>query len=251
VTMGAVQPRVPCEGADPRLYSAGGRALPLWCPEDPHGRGRVPTAFLNGRFCTLVQAFVPVTDRGFLLGDGVYAVYRLYRGRPFRMKEHLDRLRRSAAGARLSLPEIDWSALQAELVERNGLEHADATVYIELTRGAPPSRSHAFPPPGTPPTVLVVARRSAGLASGLAEHGVATITRPDVRWGRVDIRSVNLLPNVPANQDAVEAGAWEAIFVRDGVVTEGTHTNVFAVIDGCLGRIPRGHASSGGSRGSR
>lgn len=204
-------------------------------------RSDEPTVvFLNGRFCPAGEAVVPVTDRAFLFGDGVYEVYRVYRGQPFRMKEHLERLRRSAAAVRLALPDVDWEAVHAELIERNGLEGADASVYIELTRGAPPARSHAFPPPGTPPTLVAVARRLRGPDPAFHEHGVAAITRPDLRWGRCDVKSVNLLPNVLAHQEAVDAGAWEAIFVRDGVVTEGTHTNVFAALDGTLVTHPEG-----------
>jgi D-alanine transaminase len=198
------------------------------------------TVFLDGRFCPLSEAAVSVTDRGFLFGDGIYEVYRVYQGRPFRRKEHLDRLRRSAAEVRLALPELDWAALQAELVARNGLDQADATVYIQVTRGAPAARRHAFPPAGTPPTLLVMARRFVAPSADLYERGVAAITRPDIRWGRCDIKSVNLLPNVMANEDAHAAGAWEAIFVRDGVVTEGTHTNVFLVLDGRLVTHPEG-----------
>jgi len=96
--------------------------------------------YLSGRFVTEDEAGVPLTDRGLTFGDGVYEVYRLYRGRPFRMKAHLERLRRSAAEIRLPLPEVDWPALHAELLERNGLVGTDATIYIQVTRGAPTTR---------------------------------------------------------------------------------------------------------------
>ncbi len=196
--------------------------------------------YLSGRFCDLREAMVPVTDRGLLFGDGIYEVYRVYGGRPFRMKEHLERLRRSAGEVRLPLPEVDWAGLHDELTERNGLRGVDATVYIQLTRGAPEGRGHAFPPAGTPPTLLVMARAFTEPAADLYGAGVTVVTRPDIRWGRCDIKSVNLLPNVLANQEAVEARAWEAVFVRDGVVTEGTHTNVFAVLGGRVTTHPEG-----------
>jgi D-alanine transaminase len=198
------------------------------------------TVYLSGQFVEPDAAMVPLTDRGLLFGDGIYEVYRIYRGRPFRMKEHLERLRRSAAEIRLALPEVDWPGLHAELIARNGLESADASIYIQLTRGAPATRGHAFPPPGTAPTLFVAARPSAPLSAELSTRGAAAITRPDLRWGRCDIKSVNLLPNVLANQEAVEAGAEEAILVRDGVVTEGTHTNAFAVVDGSVVTHPEG-----------
>jgi D-alanine transaminase len=204
------------------------------------------TVYLSGRFVPLTEASIPLTDRGLTFGDGVYEVYRVYGGRPFRLKEHLDRLQRSARELRLALPEVDWPALHAELLGRNGLESAEATVYIQLTRGAPASRGHAFPPAGTPPTLFVVARPFVPPPARLYAEGATVITRPDLRWGRCDIKSVNLLPNVLANQEAHEAGAWEAAFVRDGVLTEGTHTNVFAVLDATVVTHPEGPRILGG-----
>ena len=202
--------------------------------------------YVSGRFCALAEATVPVTDRGLLFGDGIYEVYRVYRGRPFRMKEHLTRLRRSAEAIRLALPELHWETLHRELAEKNQLEAADATVYIQVTRGAPEGRGHAFPPPETPPTVFVIPRPFRTPSAALWDDGAAVITRPDLRWGRCDIKSLNLLPNVLANQEAVEVGAWETVFVRDGVLTEGSHTNVFAVLDGCVRTHPRGPRILGG-----
>jgi D-alanine transaminase len=204
------------------------------------------TLYLNGRFVPAETATVPLGERGLLFGDGIYEVYRTYEGRPFRMKEHLERLRRSAEAVRLELPEVDWPALHGELMERNGLETADATVYIQLTRGAPATRKHGFPPSGTAPTFFVQARAIAPLDPALRRDGAAVITRPDLRWGRCDIKSVNLLPNVLANQEAQEAGAWEALFVRGGTVTEGTHTNAFAVVSGRLRTHPEGPGILGG-----
>jgi D-alanine transaminase len=205
--------------------------------------------YLSGRFCPLTEAAVPLTDRGLLFGDGIYEVYRVYGGRPFRMKEHLMRLRRSAEAIRLGLPELDWEGLHRELAERNRLEAADATVYIQVTRGAPEGRGHAFPPPQTPPTVFVIPRPLGPPNGALWVEGARVITRPDLRWGRCDVKSVNLLPNVLANQEAAEAGAWETVFVRDGVVTEGSHTNVFAVVEGRVETHPEGpHILSGITR---
>jgi len=204
------------------------------------GEPRGPVAYVGGRLCPLAEASVPLTDRGLLFGDGVYEVYRLYRGRPFRLAQHLARLDRSARAIRLAPPSLDWPAVLGELVERNGLAGADATVYVQLTRGAPASRGHAFPPAGTPPTVFALARPLAPPPAAWYERGVAAISRPDLRWGRCDIKSTSLLPNVLANQDAVDAGAWETVFVRDGVVTEGSHTNLMAVVDGVLVTHPEG-----------
>jgi D-alanine transaminase len=205
-----------------------------------------PIVYVNGGFESLERATVSLMDRGLLFGDGVYEVYRNYRGRPFRLKEHLDRLRRSAAEVRIPLAELDWLALHGELLERNALAEADSTVYIQLTRGAPASRGHAFPATGTPPTLFVMARPVKPVPEATYGEGVAVISRPDLRWGRCDIKSVNLLPNVLANQEAAEAGAWEAMFVRDGLVTEGTHTNVFVVLEGRVRTHPPGPRILGG-----
>ena len=202
--------------------------------------------YLSGRYGPLAEAALPLTDRGILFGDGIYEVYRVYRGRPFRMKEHLDRFARSAREIRLDLPETDWAAVHAELVERNGLAGADATVYLQATRGAPASRGHAFPPAGTPATLFALPRPFTPPPAELYAAGAAVVTRPDLRWGRCDIKSVNLLPNVLANQEAHEAGAWEAVFVRDGVLTEGSHTNVFVVLDGVVTTHPEGPRILGG-----
>jgi len=198
------------------------------------------TVYVSGRFVSLDEASVPLTDRGLLFGDGIYEVYRVYRGRPFRLKEHFERLRRSATEIRLALPETDWIALHAELAERNGLRDADWTVYVQVTRGAPASRGHAFPAVETPPTLFVIARPFTEPAATLHDDGASVITRADIRWGRCNVKSVNLLPNVLASQEAAEAGAWEAVFVRDSVVTEGAHTNVFAVLDGRVTTHPEG-----------
>ena len=196
--------------------------------------------YLSGRFVTEDEAGVPLTDRSLTFGDGVYEVYRLYRGRPFRMKAHLERLRRSAAEIRLPLPEVDWPALHAELLERNGLVGTDATSRLlagRPRRGAmrSPPRRHAADPVRDRPATRVAAgphvrRRSDGRPLlGRTSDGAAATSR-----------ALNLLGNVLANQAAHEAGAWEAIFVRDGVVTEGTHTNAFAVLDGRVTTHPEG-----------
>jgi D-alanine transaminase len=202
--------------------------------------------WLSGRLVAAAQASVPLLDRGLLFGDGVYEAYRLYRGRPFRLDAHLARLQRSAAGIRLELPAIDWHRVFAELVAANGLEDADATVYVQVTRGAAESRGHAFPPASVPPTVFAIARPLEAPARALYEAGAAVVTRPDLRWGRVDIKSINLLGNVLANQEAAAAGAWEAVLIRDGLITEGSRTNVFAVVGDIVQTHPEGTSILGG-----
>lgn len=179
-----------------------------------------------------------IDDRGFLFGDAVYEVIRAVRGRFVEPERHLRRLARSLREIDLPVPALDLVGVAAELLRRNGLDGREAAVYAQVSRGAAPRR-HAFPPPGTPATVLLTATPFTPMIDLLA-HGVAAITLPDVRWSRCDIKSVNLLPNVLAAQQAAEAGAFEAILVRDGVVTEATRSNVLAVVDGVVRTHPTG-----------
>ena len=194
--------------------------------------------YLNCEFLPHARARVPVDDRGFLFADGVYEVVRVYEGRPFLMDAHLQRLRRGLAALRIDDPGVDGLADIAErLLDENGLRSGDATIYIQVTRGAAP-RAHAFPPAGTPPTVYVAAKPFKPHPPEYYGDGVAAITVPDTRWSRCDIKSVSLLANVLANQAAKDAGAFEALFVRDGIVLEGSHSNLFAVYDGSLLTYP-------------
>jgi len=194
--------------------------------------------YLNGEIVPHEEARVPVDDRGFLFADGVYEVVRVYDGRPFLMDAHLQRLRDGLAALRIDDPGAAGLAAVAErLLDENGLRDGDATVYIQVTRGAAP-RAHAFPPAGTPPTVYVAAKRFARHPAEYYRDGVAAITVPDTRWSRCDIKSVSLLANVLANQAAKDAGAFEALFVRDGIVLEGSLSNLFAVYDGALFTYP-------------
>jgi D-alanine transaminase len=199
------------------------------------------TVYLNGAWLPRDRAVVSVDDRGFLFGDGVYEVLRVVEGRYIDGERHFQRLSRSLA--ELELPDpgdagIDLPAIGRELLERQDLAaRGEAVLYIQVTRGSAPRR-HAFPPAGTPPTVFVAA--TPFLPKPERAAGVAVITRPDIRWYRCDIKSVNLLPNVLANQRASERGAYEAILVREGLVTEATHSSVFAVLDGVLRTHPNG-----------
>ena len=194
--------------------------------------------YLNGEFVPHAEARISVDDRGFLFADGVYEVVRVYEGRPFLMDAHLQRLRQGLTALRIDDPGVDGLAAVAErLVEENGLRTGDATIYIQITRGAAP-RAHAFPPAGTPPTVYVAAKAFEPHPPAYYRDGVAAITVPDTRWSRCDIKAVSLLANILANQAAKEAGAFEALFVRDGIVLEGSHSNLFVVYDDTLVTYP-------------
>lgn len=189
--------------------------------------------YLNGEFVDHASARVSVDDRGFLFADGVYEVARVYDGRIFQMRPHLERLQHGLGELRIHAQVDAIPDIAERLLDENELRNGDATVYVQVTRGAAP-RAHAFPPPETPATVYVLAKPFRQHPATYFEDGVATITVPDTRWSRCDIKSIALLPNVLANQQAKDHGAFEALFVRDGAVIEGSHSNLFGVLDGRL-----------------
>jgi D-alanine transaminase len=196
------------------------------------------TAFLNGRFLPLAEATISIEDRGFQFGDGVYEVIRTYRGQPFKLNAHLARLDRSAQAIDLQQP---FSSDQWADYVKEGLRLAafpEAKIYVQITRGTAP-RDHAYAP-DLQPTVLMTIRELQPLNAGIQANGVAVITMKDIRWGRCDIKSINLLANVLARQQAKDRGVFEAILVRDGQVTEGAVSNVFIVRDRNLFTAPEG-----------
>lgn len=183
--------------------------------------------FVNGRFSSLRDAVVSVEDRGVQFGDGVYEVIRTYRGAPFQLEAHLRRLERSARALSFVSPisTANWRAVVAE-----GLriaEYPECKIYIQLTRGVAP-RDHGIPHQISPTAVMTI-RELRPLEAVCYEAGVRAMTIKDLRWGRCDIKSLNLLPNVLAKQRAREAGAFEALFIRRGRVTEGAASNIFLV----------------------
>ncbi len=186
-------------------------------------------AYVNGRYVPLRHASVNVEDRGYQFADGVYEVVYVNAGRFVDEAPHLARLARSLGEIRLALP-MDMAALRQvlrEVVRRNRI--GDGLVYIQITRGVA-SRNHAFPSAAVPPAVVVTAKRLAPYPQEPAAWAGAAITAPDTRWERCDIKSTGLLANVLAKQAAREAGAIEAILIgRDGAVTEGSSTTVWAV----------------------
>jgi D-alanine transaminase len=197
-------------------------------------------ANVNGVTMPLGEVRISALDRGFLFGDAVYEVLRVYRGRPWLVDEHFARLRRSLEEVRLG--GVDLGRLRRRMAETVAAGHfQEATVYVQITRGAAP-RSHAFPPDAVPLEFLFVQEFPDPYAEA-RRQGAAVITRPDIRWGRCDIKSTDLLGNVLALQAAKEAGCLEALFyLPDGTLTEGTHTNLFGVVDGALLTAPATHA---------
>lgn len=193
--------------------------------------------YLNGNFIPAEEATVSVDDRGFLFADGVYEVARVYGGRPYLMEAHLERMGRGLSALRIHGADLVAVGQAAErLVEKNGVDR-DGTIYVQVTRGSAPRR-HAFPGHGTRPTVYIAAKPYTNHPREWFEDGVAAITYPDNRWARCDIKSIALLPNVLANQAAHAAGAFEALFVKDGVLIEGSHSNLWGVREGRLVTYP-------------
>jgi len=192
----------------------------------------------NGRVVPKSEVRVDPDDRGFLFGDGVYEVLRVRRGLPTFVDRHHARLVRSCTGCELAVP-FDRAAFEAmarALIAANGI--GEGIVYLQVTRGVAP-RNHAFPAPGTTPTVYAFAK-TVTASDPFAEGGVGVIMLPDERWGRVDMKTINLLPNVLASERAARAGCHEAFLVRDGVVTEASHSNAWAVVDGVIRTHPSG-----------
>jgi D-alanine transaminase len=196
--------------------------------------------YLNGKFYPRAEARVSVEDRAFVFGDGVYEVLRAINGRLFATRFHNDRLKRSLDGIRITLEESDsperFAEVGVQLLRENGLMEGEATVYMQVSRGVA-TRVHNFPSPPVPPTVYISVA-SFKPYSDLAESGATAISHPDLRWGRCDLKTLNLLPNVLASQAAKERGAFEAMLIREGVVTEGAKTNFFGVVDGSLRTHP-------------
>jgi D-alanine transaminase len=196
--------------------------------------------YVNGSFVPRAEARVSVEDRGFVFGDGVYEVLRAINGRLFAARFHNERLRRSLDGLRISLSDADtperFVEIGRQLLKDNDLVQGEATLYMQVTRGAA-TRVHNFPPDDVAPTVYISVARFTPY-SDFARAGAPVISCPDLRWGRCDLKTLNLIPNVLASQAAKERGAFEAMLVRDGVITEGAKTNFFGVVDGSLRTHP-------------
>ena len=195
--------------------------------------------YLNGEFMPIEQARVPVLDRGFIFGDGVYEVIPVYSRHPFRLAEHLRRLQASLDGIRLSNPHDDaeWTRLVRRLIGLNKPE--DQSLYLHVTRGVA-KRDHAFPK-GVAPTVFMMSNALVTPPRDQVEKGVGAITATDNRWLRCDIKAIALLPNVLLRQLAVDAGCVETVLLRDGYMTEGAASNIFVVKDGILLAPPKSY----------
>jgi D-alanine transaminase len=198
---------------------------------------QVNSVFLNGAFLPLEEAKVPVLDRGFIFGDGVYEVVPVYSKVPFRLEEHLARLERSLAAVGIGNPYTreQWRGYIAGLVARQSFE--DQAVYFQVTRGVA-KRDHAFPK-NAQPTVFMMSNPLVPPPAAQVENGAAAITARDNRWLRCDIKSISLIGNVLLRQLSAEADAVETILFRDGKLTEASSSNVFVVKHGTIQSPPK------------
>jgi len=196
-----------------------------------------PLVYLNGALTPLSEARIPVLDRGFIFGDGVYEVIPIYGRKMFRAKQHMARLFRSLREIRIPNPhsEAEWMALIEQVTSAHPAD--TQLVYMQVTRGVA-KRAHAFPQDAVP-TVFIMTNAFTPPAQDAVDNGVACVTTDDIRWQRCDIKSISLLGNVLAAQFAAEANALEAIQFRDGMLTEGASSNVWIVKNGKLMGPPR------------
>jgi len=193
--------------------------------------------YLNNAFMPLEDAKIPVLDRGFIFGDGVYEYVPCYNGKPFRLAEHLARLQRSCDAIKLANPygEEKWADLVAKIIEQNG--SGNLGVYFQITRGVA-KRDHAFPNDAIP-TVFIMANPLPPASQETVDKGIACISMADTRWLRCDIKTTSLLGNVLLRQAAMEAGGIEVVLFRDGFLTEGAASNILVVRNGTLLAPPK------------
>jgi D-alanine transaminase len=189
--------------------------------------------FVNGRWLAPEDASIPVMDRGFLFGDGVYEVIPVYSRQPFRLEQHLARLQQSLDGIQLANPHRieEWVALVSQLARE--AEWEDQSIYIQVTRGPMAVRNHAFPKQVTP-TVVLLAEPMTTPPANQCEQGIAAVSAADIRWLRCDLKTTSLLANCLLRQMAVSAGCVETVLFRDGFLTEGSASSIFVIRNGTL-----------------
>jgi D-alanine transaminase len=202
--------------------------------------GPLPLCYLNGNYLPLQDARVSPFDRAFLFGDAVYEVVPVFASRPFRLRQHLDRLNRSLDAIRLAPPMThgDWAHVCQELISQN--LSFDGILYMQVTRGTEFGRNHAWPE-GLKPTLFAYCTELDPLPASLLDKGVAAITATDTRWERRDIKATALLANILLKKLAADAGAFETILLERGELTEGSSTTVHVVKNGVIHTPPNGH----------
>ncbi len=202
--------------------------------------GPLPICYLDGSYLPLSEARVSPLDRAFLFGDAVYEVIPVYGGRPFRLREHLDRLNRSLAAIRMQAPRShpEWAAICQRLIEQNNAQLSH--IYLQVTRGTEFGRNHAWPE-GLTPTLFAYVTALDPTPATLVEDGVAAVTAQEIRWARRDIKSTALLANILLKKLAADAGAFETIMIENGELTEGSSTTVHVVSNGVIHTPPNGN----------
>ena len=195
--------------------------------------------YFNGEMVESGAKVVSLDDRGYCFGDGVYEVVRVYNGRPFAFSYHQDRLYRSMREMDIPvrMPPDELQELHEIMIEQS--EITDGYIYLQITRGVTP-RHHAFERSKLEPQMYMFIKPIT-TDLGVLQEGVKAITLPDERWARVDIKTLNLIPNILAQTKAEKKGAYTAILVRDGIVTEGATSNVFVMKDGVCYTHPANH----------
>jgi D-alanine transaminase len=199
----------------------------------------LPICYLNAHYTPLAEARVSPLDRAFLFGDAVYEVVPVYASRPFRLREHLDRLNRSLEGIRMTATQshAEWAHICQELIGRNSA--SDAYLYLQVTRGAEFGRNHAWPE-NLQPTVFAYITAMEPVPAAYFDRGVAAVTATDIRWARRDIKSTALLANILLKKLSADAGAFETIMLENGELTEGSSTTVHVVKGGIIHTPPNG-----------
>jgi D-alanine transaminase len=205
-------------------------------------------AYYNGNYLPKDEVKISPDDRGFLFAEGIYEVIRWYEGFFYDMEGHLARLERSLREIMIQWPEENsFPMIARELIRLNNLEKSSALIYLQVTRGSA-ERTHSFPSPPVTPTVYAFAKDFIPENAG-KESGIGVMLKEDIRWSRCDIKSVALLPNTLSFQEALDRGFFECAFVRNGIITECSHSNMFFVVNGILFTHPESvHILSGITR---
>ncbi len=195
------------------------------------------TVFLNGEFMPIEDAKVPVLDRGFIFGDGIYELVPVYSRAPFRLEGHLARMERSlsAVGIRNPYSRAEWVTLIGQMIDRQPFD--DQGVYWQITRGVA-KRDHAFPKDARP-TVFMMSNPLVNPSRAVIENGAAAVTAPDFRWHRCDLKTISLIGNCMLRQLSAEEGAIETIMFRDGKLTEASASNAYIVKNGVIATPPK------------